>query len=115
MGLAGNSVSCMINFELFARPAMLKMMGKTDLVKPTVEAIIGDVIHNEDGRRVFARVKVERRNGQFYARLTGPQGSGILTSMSLANGLAVVPEDRKRVEKGEKLQVMMLDWSQDIS
>jgi molybdopterin molybdotransferase len=114
LGLAGNSVSCMVNYELFVRPAILKMMGKKNLSKPTVEAIIEDKIINDDGRRVFARVIVENRNGQFYARLTGPQGSGILTSMTLANGLAIVPEDKPEVQKGDKLKVMMLDWCQDV-
>jgi molybdopterin molybdotransferase len=114
MGLAGNAVSCMVNYELFVRPVILKMMGKKNLKKPMVEAIIEDNISNNDGRRVFARVIVENRDGQYYARLTGPQGSGILTSMALANGLAIVPEDKARVYKGEKLQVMMLDWCQDI-
>ena len=90
------------------------MMGKKNLAKPTVEAIIEDNINNDDGRRIFARVIVEKRDGQYYARLTGPQGSGILTSMALANGLAIVPEDKAQVRKGDKLQVMMLDWCQDI-
>jgi molybdopterin molybdotransferase len=114
LGLAGNSVSCMVNFELFARPAILKMMGHTNLDKPTIEATIEDQISNSDGRRIFARVRVERRDGQYRAKLTGPQGSGILTSMTLANGLAIVPEDKTCIEAGEKLRVMMLDWYQDI-
>jgi molybdopterin molybdotransferase len=63
---------------------------------------------------VFARVIVEKREGQYFARLTGPQGSGILKSMALANGLAIVPEDQEQVKRGDLLQVMMLDWSQDI-
>jgi len=113
LGLAGNAVSCMVNYELFVRPAILKMMGKRNLAKPTVEAIIENNIVNDDGRRVFARVIVEKRDGQYYARLTGPQGSGILTSMALANGLAIVPEDKTQVKKGDKLQVMMLDWCQE--
>jgi molybdopterin molybdotransferase len=114
LGLAGNAVSCMVNYELFVRPTILKMMGRKNLQKPTIEAIMEDSISNNDGRRVFARVVVERRENQYYARLTGPQGSHVLTSMSLANGLAIVPEDRSRIEKGECLQVMMLDWCQDI-
>jgi molybdopterin molybdotransferase len=118
VGLAGNSVSCMVNFELFVRPAMMKMMGKTNLTKPTVEAIMEDPVENEDGRRVFARVVVRKGTGKngphYYARLTGPQGSAVLTSMTSANGLAVVPEDRAKIEPGEKLQVMMLDWVQDL-
>ncbi len=113
LGLAGNAVSCMVNYELFVRPAILKMMGKRNLAKPTVEAIIENNIINDDGRRVFARVIVEKRDGQYYARLTGPQGSGILTSMALANGLAIVPEEKTQVNKGDRLQVMMLDWCQE--
>ena len=113
LGLAGNAVSCMVNYELFVRPAILKMMGKKNLAKPTVEAVIENNIINDDGRRFFARVIVEKRHDGYYARLTGPQGSGILTSMALANGLAIVPEDKTQVKKGEKLQVMMLDWCQE--
>ncbi len=113
LGLPGNPVSCMVNFELFVRPAIFKMMGKKNLSKPTIEAITENSIANSDGRRTFARVIVEKRSGKFYARLTGPQGSHILTSMSLANGLAVIPEDIPRVEKGEVVQVMMLDWNED--
>ncbi len=114
LGLAGNPVSCMVNFELFARPAIFKMMGKKNLAKPTIEAVIQNRIANDDGRRVFARVVVEKQGGQYVARLTGHQGSGILTSMALANGLAIIPEDKTEVKEGDKLQVMMLDWSQEI-
>jgi molybdopterin molybdotransferase len=114
LGLAGNAVSCMVNYELFVRPAILKMMGRKNLTKPLIEAIMEDNIDNNDGRRIFARVVVEKRGSQYYAKLTGPQGSGILTSMSLANGLAIVPEDRSQVRKGDKLQIMMPDWCQEI-
>jgi molybdopterin molybdotransferase len=110
LGLPGNPVSVMITFELFARPVILKMMGKKNLAKPTIEAVIEEPIINEDGRRIFARAIIEKRNGQYSARLTGPQGSGILTSMTSANGLVIVPEDKPRVDKGEVVQVMMLDW-----
>jgi molybdopterin molybdotransferase len=112
LGLAGNPVSAMINFELFARPAILKMTGKKNLVKPTVEAVIEGAIENTDGRRIFARAMVEKCGGRYFARLTGPQGSGILTSMALANGLVVVPEDKPGVKTGDLVRVMMLDWSE---
>jgi molybdopterin molybdotransferase len=113
-GLAGNPVSAMINFELFARPAMLKMMGKKSLAKPMVEAVMEDAIENTDGRRIFARAVVEKRGGRYFARLTGPQGSGVLTSMALANGLVIVPEDKPGVREGDLVQVMMLDWGEEI-
>jgi molybdopterin molybdotransferase len=113
-GLAGNPVSAMVNFELFVRPAILKMMGRKNLTKPTVRAVVKDVIENTDGRRVFTRVMVEKRGGRYFARLTGPQGSGILTSMALANGLAIVPEDKPGVKPGEVVEVMMLDWGEEV-
>ncbi len=113
-GLAGNPVSAMVNFELFARPAILKMRGRKNLTKPTVRAVVEDAIKNADGRRVFTRVFVEKRGDGYFARLTGPQGSGILTSMALANGLAIVPEDKPGVKPGDEVEVMMLDWSEDV-
>jgi len=113
LGLPGNPVSSMITFEQFARPAILKMMGRENLAKPTIRAIIDNDIANNDGRRIFARVMVAKRDGQYYASLTGPQGSGILTSMAKANGLAVIPESSKGVKAGEMVDVQMLDWTEE--
>ncbi len=114
LGLPGNPVSAMITFELFGRPAILKMMGKNIPSRPTTQAIIENPVVNNDGRRIFARVIVEKREDQYYARLTGPQGSGVLTSMALANGLVIIPEDKARVEAGEIVQVIMLNWDEVI-
>jgi len=113
LGLPGNPVSSMVTFELFVRPAMLKMMGKKNLAKPTIEAVVENPVVNTDRRRLFARVIVEKRNGQYFARLTGPQGSGILTSMTSANGLMIIPEDKAEVVAGDIVQVMMLDWREE--
>lgn len=110
LGLPGNPVSSMITFELFARPALLKMMGRHDLTRPLVKAVLEDSVVNTDGRRIFARVVLEKRGERYFAKLTGPQGSGILTSMSLANALVIIPEDRERVAAGETVSVMTLDW-----
>jgi molybdopterin molybdotransferase len=115
LGLPGNAVSCMVSFELFVRPALLKMMGKTLVAKPTVDAIIEENVKNDAGRRLYDRAITERRNGKYYARLTGPQGSGILTSMGLANSLVLIPEDRKEVRKGEIVRAIMLDWNEEVS
>jgi len=113
LGLPGNPVSSMVTFELFVRPSILKMMGKKNLAKPTVEAVLENSIVNRDGRRVLARAVVRERDGRYFARLTGPQGSGILTSMSSANGLVIVPEDKEKVAAGDMVQVMMLDWNEE--
>ena len=115
LGLPGNPVSCMVSFELFVRPALLKMMGKKNFTKPTVEVIMEDSIKKTGGRRIYDRAIVDKRNGRYYARLTGPQGSGILTSMSLANGLVIIPEDKREVNKGDVVQVLMLDWNEEVN
>jgi len=112
LGLPGNPVSSMVTFEQFARPAILKMMGKRNLTKPTVQAVIEDDITNTDGRRMYVRVTVTKHDEQYHACLTGPQGSGILTSMAKANGLAIIPENSSGVKKGGIVQVQMLDWSE---
>jgi molybdopterin molybdotransferase len=114
LGLPGNPVSAMITFEQFARPAILKMMGKKDFVKPTIEAIVDEAVENTDGRRIYARVIVTKIGDEYHARLTGPQGSGILSSMARANGLAIIPENTSGVTAGDRVLVQMLDWREDL-
>jgi len=114
LGLPGNPVSALVAFEQFARPAIRKMMGKPMAQRPTVQAVLDDPISNFDGRRVYARVVVYLEDGQYRARLTGNQSSGVLTSMARANGLAICPDDRARIEAGETATVQMLDWPEDV-
>ena len=109
IGLPGNPVSSMITFELFGRPAIFKMLGKGGWQRPTVRAVAEDRIVNTDGRRVYARAIVSQRDGRYYASLTGPQGSGILTSMAQANALAVVPEEVAAVETGDEVECLLLN------
>jgi len=109
LGLPGNPVSSMITFELFARPAMRKMMGKTNLIRPMVDVTMESTAKNSDGRRIFLRAIVRQKGDRLYAKTTGPQGSGILTSMSLANALVIVPESVASVEKGDTVKAIMLD------
>jgi molybdopterin molybdotransferase len=109
IGLPGNPVSAMVSFEQFARPAILTMLGRHDLAKPTVRAVLDQSITNS-GRRGFVRVVVERQEDGYHARTTGEQGSGVLTSMIKANGLAIIPEGVRQVEAGTVLMVQVLDW-----
>ena len=108
IGLPGNPVSSMITFELFGRAAIYKMLGKSGWERPTVRAIANDRITNGDARRVYARVILTERDGRYHASLTGAQGSGILTSMALANALAVVPEDVPAVHPGDEVDCLLL-------
>ena len=113
IGLPGNPVSALVAFEQFARPAIYKMMGKTKFAKPTIKAILEDPIENVDGRRVYARAIVTKKKGAYYAKLTGDQSSGVLTSMAKANGLAICPESIKTIKVGALVDVQMLDWTEE--
>lgn len=111
IGLPGNPVSSLLAFELFGRPAIEQLMGREPQARPVVRAIAEDDIVNTDARRVYARATMQLDDeGRWHARLTGPQGSGVLTSMALANGYAVCPEDAERVRAGEECDVIMVDW-----
>jgi len=114
LGLPGNPVSAMVSFEQFARPAILKMLGKTCLRKPTVEAILEEDVKSS-GRRSFKRAVMTKRDGEYYASVTGPQGSGILTSMVKANGLVIIPEGIRHKRAGEQVTVQMLDWPENVA
>ncbi len=109
LGLPGNPVSSTISFELFGRPALLKMLGKRKWRKPVIDAILVDPIKRKDSRRHFMRVWLEERDGQTYAHLTGDQGSGILLSMVQSQGLAIIPEERDHTPPNFPVKVMMLD------
>ena len=114
LGLPGNPVSALVAFEQFGRAAILKMLGKPSTKKPTVEAILDEPIDNPDGRRVYARAIVTKRNGKYHVRLTGDQGSNLLTSMARANGLAICPEDLPQKDAGEVVETQMLDWPEEV-
>ena len=114
LGLPGNPVSAMVAFEMFARPAIHAMLGRRVRQRPAVEGVLTGPIRNYDGRRVYARVEVERKDGIYYATPTGPQGSNILTSMSRANGLAICPEDLPAKQAGEQVRIIMLDWNEEV-
>ena len=90
-GLPGNPVSSLVVFELFVRPALLKMAGHTELLRPTFKATLTEPITNRDGRVNYMRAILKVSNGDYTAETTGPQGSGILHSLVLANGLITIP------------------------
>jgi molybdopterin molybdotransferase len=107
-GLPGNPVSAMVTFELFVRPALFKMSGRTRLTRPRLRARALAPIANPGSRRGYLRVQLESgADGVLGARLTGEQGSAILRSMVAADGLAVVAPDTT-VAPGESVEVMVL-------
>ncbi len=115
IGLPGNPVSTMVTFELFARPAILKMMGHARLFRRPVPVVMEEAVVINAELTHFLRAVITPHPAFFTARLTGPQGSGILTSMSLANALLVVPPSRRRIEAGETLHAIPLGADAELS
>ena len=109
LGLPGNPVSVMVSFEMFVRPALLKMQGANLLHRPRVEATLMDEIKHKDDRRHFVRVQLVWEGAEYHAYLTGAQGSGILSSMLKANGFAIIPEDWDHAPSGSRVEAIPLD------
>lgn len=113
LGLPGNPVSAMVSFERFARPAILKMAGHTQLEKPQIRVEVKESIES-DGRESYIRAVVEKTAVGYQATTTGGQGSHMMTSLTKANALLIIPEGQKRVREGEELSAWMLDWPETV-
>ncbi len=108
-GLPGNPVSAMVTFEQFVRPALLKMMGHRRWFRPLLRARLAEDLRKKPGRMHFVRVALERRDGEVLARATGSQGSGVLRSMTLAQGLLIFPAEASALNEGDTATVQVLD------
>ena len=108
-GLPGNPVSSMVTFELFVRPALQKLAGHTDLMRPLVMARLTEEASHTPGRRSYQRAIVMSENGDYTVRTTGAQGSGMLGSMVLANALLALPSETGIFPSGTLLPVLLLD------
>lgn len=109
IGLPGNPVSTMVTFELFVRPAIRKMAGHPLPFRRGVPVRVAEPIRLKPRLQHFLRAVVTDGPEGAEARLTGPQGSGILTSMVLANALVVIPEGQFETPAGDRVQAIRLD------
>jgi molybdopterin molybdotransferase len=110
-GLPGNPVSVMVSFEQFVRPCLLKMQGHAKLFRRKITALSAQDIRKKEGIRHFIRVIVRREKDKFIAATTGDQGSGIMKSMVLANALIVLNEKETHINKGDTVNIQLLDDS----
>ena len=108
-GLPGNPVSSMVCFEEFVLPALRRMMGHTRIYRRTLETRLTHDVKHKHSRTEFVRVMLSREEGGYAATTTGAQGSGILASMSRADGLMVVPAASKGMAADDKVTVQLLD------
>ncbi len=107
--LSGNPVAAIIGFEVFARPLLLKLLGVEREPRPTLKARLTRRAASTLGRRVFLRVRVFERNGEFFAEPVRIKGAGALSTMTKANGYVKIPENREGLEEGESIIVHLFD------
>ena len=112
-GLPGNPVSVFASFEVFIRPAVLKMMGRRDIFRPEIWAVVDRDISGPKDRVQFARVRVTRDRGQWRASSTGSSASNLLGTVGRANGLAVIPEGVETAHEGSRVKVMLFRALED--
>ena len=110
-----------MTFELFVRPAIRRMAGRRDVLRPLDRAVIGDAVTKSEGRRAFVRVVAERdadgapardERGRVHVRLAGGTaglGSHVISALAAADALAVIPEDVPGVPAGTAVELWWLD------
>jgi len=107
-GLPGNPVSTLVCFYLYARPALLKMTGRQEVGLPRLNVRCASDIKLAKGLTEFVRVRLERRDGQYFAAPTGNQGSGIFSSIARAGGLLIGPAELNLLRAGDQATVLLL-------
>jgi molybdopterin molybdotransferase len=117
-GLPGNPVSSFVTFELFVRPAIRRLQGRTALFRPVDRAVLTDAVSKSPGRRAFLRVRAARgedgapvrdARGRVSVALAGGQGSHVMSALAAADSLAVIPEDVDSLPAGADVAIWWLD------
>jgi molybdopterin molybdotransferase len=112
-GLPGNPVSVFVSFEMFIRPALMKMMGRSELGRPEIQAVLEADVTGPRAKTQFARVRVRRTESGWVATPTGPRGSNLISTVARANGLAVVPPGTETAPAGSSVRVMLFRGAED--
>jgi molybdopterin molybdotransferase len=107
-GLPGNPVSAMVCFELFVRPALVKMMGREERGRPRVQVYFEEDVRNDFGRMHAMRVSLEQTERGWLARSVGAQGSGLVSSLTKADALALIGPESEGVRAGETVEAIVL-------
>lgn len=108
-GLPGNPVSAMVTFEQYIRPAIRKATGHGAWFRPVVRARLTETLTKKAGRLHFVRVRLDRKGERIEASSTGNQSSGVLRSMTLAQGLMVFPAEATEMRADSEVSVQVID------
>ena len=106
--LPGNPVSTMVTFEIFVRPALLRMMGRQRVIRPLVKVTLAEEVRKKPGKVQFVRLQLNREGKGFTGRSSGDQNTGILKTMLMADAMAVLPAEGSRFAAGEEVDAFLL-------
>lgn len=114
-GIPGNTVAAMVCMEEYVRPALRKMMGHARLLRPEVTAVFEGAFRKSapDGKVHLIRVRARREGDRVIVAPSGPQGSGILSSMLRSNALALVPADANALATGDEVTVHLIEEAEE--
>lgn len=112
-GLPGNPVSVVVSFELFARPALLKMMGASHVFRPRVGGVLGADVGTDPAKQVYLRMIVDYRT--WTAHPAGGQASNQLTALARSNAFGVVPVGVAELTAGSAIELEMFRWPETRS
>lgn len=106
--LPGNPTSAFVTFEVLVRPCLRRLAGHTETSRTRVICRAAEPIRAPARLTYFLRVEVAGSGRDLTARLTGPQGSGLVSGLARAGGLAVIEEASPGVEEGDEVAVMLI-------
>ncbi|WP_148682337.1 gephyrin-like molybdotransferase Glp [Pyrobaculum neutrophilum] len=106
--LSGFPVASVVGFEVFVKPAVLKMVGGREEPLPVAKAVLTRRVTTPINVRSYVRVRVYKRGGRLYAEPLAVTGSGVLSTLTRGNGLLIVPESREGYDEGEEVEVALL-------
>ncbi|HEX2728643.1 MAG TPA: gephyrin-like molybdotransferase Glp [Rubrobacteraceae bacterium] len=107
-GLPGNPVSAMVCFDLFVRPFLMRMMGREDKKRPRIQVYFDEDVVNKFGRMHAMRVGLTRTDRGWRAESVGAQGSGLVSSLTKADALALIGPESEGVSAGEPVEAIVL-------
>ena len=107
-GLPGNPVSAMVCFELFVRPALMKLGAREDRKRPRIQVYFDHDVKNQFGRMHAMRVGLEKTEKGWRAESVGAQGSGLVSSLTKADALALIGPESEGVRAGNNVEAIVL-------
>jgi len=106
--LPGNPVSTMVTFELLVKPALLRMMGQRQVIRPFLRGIMAEDAHKQTGKVNFIRVTLKKRHGRYLAFCAGDQHTGVLSTMTRCDALAALPSEASFIAAGSEVDLLLL-------